>query len=340
MTQPPVEKQIELFPEEDLWVTQTGQAGTSLNGKTVFDLNIEYNNKNACSVLNTSDLLQHIKQIGAMDFSDSIRSVVYTGKILKENFVIEKYFIRTSKENSVLPFYILHKTDMGKQPAVLYLSPEGKEDVLNSTGVLKLLDLGYTLVCPDLPGTGELSDPVYRGVTIKGVLYNYLFATNLIGKSIPGIQAEALELIWRHLQEREDLNADDISAVIKGGMCSAFLHFAVFSNHFRKVVLLNPYISYRDLVLTRYYDPKLMLSAIPGALRYYDLTDLESLLAPTRLSIINPLRADGSALQAGDIDQHFGELRKVYSGQDPGILNISIVEEAEKDDLLIKLFRK
>jgi len=340
VNQPQDERKIELFPEKDLWITETGQVGTSLHAKTVYELNIEYINKNVGSDLNSGDLLQKIKSIGGMDFTDSIKSVVYTGKILKENFIIEKYFIKTGKENSVLPFYILNKGNTGKRPAVIYISPGGKEDVLDSAGILNLLDLGYTLICPDLPGTGELSDPVYRGVKIKGVLYNYMFAANLIGKSISSIQAEGIEMIWRHLQERDDIIKEDISAVIKAEMCSGFMHFAVFGNQFRQVVMLNPYTSYRDLVLTRYYDPRIMLTSVPGALRFYDLPDMESLLAPTTLTIINPVCADGNDLQEEHNDQYFGKLREAYSRQGPGKFNIIFVGKDRQDDSLIEMFRR
>lgn len=336
--QPANETRIDQFPEKDLWVTQTGQIATSLNGKTVYDLNLEYIQKNAHTDLNSADLLTDIRRIGGMNFNDSIKSVVYTGKIIKENFIIEKYFISTLKENSVLPFYILYKADAKKRPAVIYISTGGKEDVLNSPEVLNLLDLDYILVCPDLPGTGELSDPVYRGVTIKGVLYNYMFATNLTGKNIPGIQAEALEIIWRHLRERKDIDCDDISAVVKAEMCSGFLHFAVFRNHFRQIVLLNPYTSYHDLALTRYYDPHIMLASVPGALNCYDLPEMESLLAPTALIVINPVRADGTALQPGDTDQHYRKLKDVYSQKGPGKLRFVVTGVDEQDKELIRLF--
>jgi len=329
----------DLFNEKDLWVTETGQVATSLNGKTVFDLNKEYINKTRDKKPGSKDLLKTIRQISGIEFNDSVKSVVYTGKIEQDSITIEKYFIQTYSRDYVIPFYLAKKSNKERLAAVLYLSPGGKEDILNSEEVLKLLRLGYAVISPDLPGTGELSDPDYIGVSIRGVLFNYMLGANFLGKSIAGYQAEALDLLWQHLQKRNDILSNQISAVVMNEMCSAFLHFSAFRNFFKQVVLIRPYLSYLNIASTRYYQPRIMLSAVPGALNYYDLPDLEDLLSPETLTIINPVYSDDKYLEKNNIEELYIKDNDISKKEKPGRFNVSLMDEKLVPGELSGLFK-
>jgi hypothetical protein len=328
----------DFFKEKDLWVTETGQVATSLNGKTVFDLNKDFINKMHDKKIESTDLLQTIRQVSGIEFKDSVKSVVYTGEIEHGGITIEKYFIQTHSKDYVLPFYLAKKSNKEKLAAVLYISPGGKEDILNSEEVLQLLQLGYAVISPDLPGIGELNDPDYDGVSINGVLFNYMLGANFVGKSIAGYQAEALDLLMQHLQKRNDILSDNISAVVKDEMCSAFLHFTAFRNCFKQVVLIRPYLSYLDIATTQYYQPRIMLSAVPGALNHYDLSDLEALLSPKSLTIINPVYSDGKYLNNNNIEELFLKVKNVYMKVIPGKFNVSLIDEKMMPAELIRLF--
>ena len=329
----------DFFTEKELWVTATGQVETSLKGKTVFDLNEEFINKMKAKKSGTGDLLKSIREVSGIEFRESVKSVVYTGKMEQNGYSVEKYFIQTHSRDYVLPFYIAKKNTRDKQPAVLYLSPWGKEDILNSEEVLQLLNLGYAVISPDLPNTGELYDSDYRGVVLKGVLFNYFLGANYIGKSIAGYQAEALYLLAQHLQKRTDLDQDNISAIVKDEMCSPFLHFTAFGNIFKQVVLIKPYFSYLDLATTEFYQTRFMVSAVPEALYYYDLPDLECLLAPKSLTIINPVFSGGKPITTSEMDELYAKVKASYPKEGQGKFNISVIDEKLLPDELARLFK-
>ena len=330
---------VDFFTEKELWVTNTGQVETSLKGKTVFDLNEEFINKMKAKKLGTGDLLKTIREVSGIEFRESVKSVVYTGKMEQNGYSIEKYFIQTYSRDYVLPFYIAKKSTREKLPAVLYLSPGGKEDILNSEEVLQMLNLGYAVISPDLPNTGELYDSDYRGVVLKGVLFNYFLGANYIGKSIAGYQAEALYLLGQHLQKRTDLIQNNISAIVKDEMCSAFLHFTAFGNFFKQIILIKPYLSYLDLAGTRFFNTRIMVSSVPEALYYYDLPDLESLLAPKPLTIINPVFADGKFLTRTEMDELYATVKAGYSKEGQGKFNLSVIDEKLLPAELSRLFK-
>ena len=261
------------------------------------------------------------------------------GKFEQDGIIVEKYFIQTHSRDYVLPFYLAKKSNKEKLAAILYLSPGGKKDILKSEEVLQLLQLGYAVISPDLPGTGELSDPDYDGVSINGVLFNYMLGANFVGKSIAGYQAEALDLLRQHLQKRNDILSENISAVVKDEMCSAFLHFTAFRNFFRQIVLIRPYLSYLDIATTRFYQPQIMISAVPGALNYYDLPELESLLSPKPLTIINPVNSDGKYLNNNNIGESYRKVKDVYTKDKPGKFNVSLIDEKMVPGELSGLFK-
>jgi hypothetical protein len=331
--------QGEMFTEKELWVTGTGQVATSLKGRTVFDLNQEFIKKSGEKKSESTDLLQTISQVSGIKFKESLKSVVYTGKMEQAGIIIEKYFVQTLSRDYVIPFYIAKKSDKEKLPAVLYLSPGGKEEILKSKEVTQLLELGYAVISPDLPGTGELYDSDYRGVVIRGVLYNYMLVANYIGKSIAGYQAEALELLGQHLQKRNDIYSENISALVKDEMCSAFLHYTAFRNIFKQVVLVGPYVSYLDLASTQFYLPRIMLSSVPGALYHYDLPDLEALISPKPLTIINPVYSDGKSINNEKIIELYSKVKDVYSKKGPGKFNVSLIDEKIVPAELSRLFQ-
>ena len=170
---------------------------------------------------------------------------------------------------------------------LLWISSDGKKSVIENEKISQLLDKGYTIVSPDLPGIGELFDPEFSGDGfISGVPFNYTFGAHLVGKSIPGIQAEAINLAVQFIKKEKDLNAKPIYAWAENEVCSSFLHYLVFENPFKEVTLLNPLKSYKNLIETEYYDPKQAYYVVPGSLPFYDFEDLISFLPKENIEII------------------------------------------------------
>ena len=63
-------------------------------------------------------------------------------------------------------------------------------------------------------------------------------------------------------------------------MASVLLHAAAFSRDIGNVILPEQYTTFSDLVTNRFYNPHLVLLAVPGALKEYDLPDLATALGP------------------------------------------------------------
>lgn len=270
------------FTVEELWVTPTGQVGTSFECETVFSLNRNYFHGKRVS---ESGLSGKVAQIAGIDFQRKLTAAVYTGKFAANGFQVEKYFLENSRNDYALPVYVMKNDNRNSGKLIVLFHPEGKKNLLNNPLAAELLQAGYTLVAADLPGTGELHDPEFSGDgVIQGIPFNYTFGANLAGKSIPGIQAEAIDLLMQFTQTK--FPGKSAEAIVQGNAAPAVLHYTVLKNPFSKITFRYFPGSLEKLISEEYYDPSVAFSAAPGSLNHFDLPDLTEYLKNKGTEII------------------------------------------------------
>jgi cephalosporin-C deacetylase-like acetyl esterase len=282
------EKDVEAFSVEALQVTSTGQVSNSLNSETVFSLNRKY--------LSQTGMQKTIPNAytAGVELKRKLTSAVYTGKLIKDGITIEKYFLENEIRDFALPLYLIKNEVYGNDKVLVWLHPEGKEKVGNNEFLNNFLKLGYTILVPDLPGIGELHDPDFRGDGfVRGIPFNYTFGANLIGKSIAGIQAEALGLLLQFAEKDERFRNLKIDAVVEGVMNSTFMQYAILNNPFTKVVFNSPVESDFIFIQEEYYDPSLAFYLVPGNLPAFDFPVMISLLHPSLVKVVNPVKGFG-----------------------------------------------
>lgn len=266
------DKVVEIFKPEELWVTSTGQLQTSNIGVTVFNLNQKYFSKEE---LSATELKEKMKELSGVEFNRKLTAAVYTGKYFSEETEIEKYFLENNLNDFVLPVYVIkNKKPVGK--TLVWLSPEGKKGLVKHPQLNYYLNEGYNLVTADLPGTGELFDPEFAGDGfIQGVPFNYTFGAHLVGKSIPGIHAEAIDLLVQFVQKA--FNTDEIHALSEGEMSTALMVFTSQKNVFNQVKFEKALNFSNEFIETEYYDPQKAFHIIPGSLSYFNFQEARKL---------------------------------------------------------------
>ena len=198
---------------------------------------------------------------------------------------IEKYFIENSWNDYALPVYVVQAANEKTGNLVVWFHPEGKENLLDNPLAAELFQAGHTLIAADLPGTGELHDPEFTGDgVIQGIPFNYTFGANLAGKSIPGIQAEAIDLLMQFAEKT--FPGKTTEAVVEGNAAPAFLHFAVLKNPFSKITFHEFPGKLEELTKQEYYDPGVAFTIVPGSLSHYDLPDLTGYLENAGTSVV------------------------------------------------------
>ena len=224
-----------------------------------------------------------------MEADLKLTSAVFTGMIPGEKYNINKYFLENDKTGFALPVWVVKtpRTTGGK--ILVWLNSEGKDKLADRDLLNKFIDNGFTVVSADMPGTGELHDPGFKGDGfVKNVPFNYTFGAQLAGKSIPGIIADNIDLLMQFVKS---INPDDnpVYAFIEKEMTSPLLHFTAVKDPFQNILFFRPLTSNRSLIEEKYYDPKQTFYVAPGSLPFYDVKEMLSLLPENSFKIVQPV---------------------------------------------------
>jgi pimeloyl-ACP methyl ester carboxylesterase len=266
----------------------------SFGGKTVFDLNKTEVNILAEKLESSRKTDPHHLDLvrekarelsGYQDPGNEVRPV-FRGRYHRDGYVVELYALETGNRY-VVPLLVM-RPEKGNSKALLYIHPEGKEAGSAPGGKMEyFIRQGYTVVAPDLPGTGETRPEIsYPGALGYGA--------QLIGRSLVGIHAGEIVRVARFVKNLPGLNAQSIQAVTFGELCPALLHAAVFEPVIGSVALIGSPVSYVNIATTRFNAFSLSFSwGVSGALTACDLPDLTASITPRRLLYINTLDASG-----------------------------------------------
>jgi hypothetical protein len=309
------DKEVKLLSAEELHVTKTGQVSTSLNSETVFSLNQKI-------LYSLENKLQAARKNLPQYFSNAIESAkklsgyqepqkdepVFTGRLPKENYVVEKYFVK-GEGGYVIP-YLLIKPDHPNHKGLIYLNPSAKSaEALEGGEIEWFVSNGFTVLAPDLLGYGEIGPGDFHGDSyINGVSYNVWFLSMLIDRSITGIQAADIVKLTSLLKKE----TNEVYAVAIKELSAALLHAAAFDTTIKHIALIEPYSSYRALAMNHYYNTAYVHSAVPAALTAYDLPDLAASLAPRKLMIADARDGAGNKTDSTIINEDLSIIKAAY----------------------------
>jgi cephalosporin-C deacetylase-like acetyl esterase len=283
------DEDVEILEKEELYATPTGQLITYLNGETISGIN-KIETKKLIDKLEESrkDIFRHLslveqnaKKLSGYEAPSRIEEPVFRGRYQRDGYRIEKYVLDW-KEDYIVPILLMIPDGERKFPAIIYINPEGKAAHASVGGSIeKLVQNGYIVAAPDVIGTGETACPLnYAGRPGYGAV--------LIGRSIVGIQAGDIVRVVNMLKKRSDVKKDEIGAVAYDELCPALLHAAAFEPSINKTVLIEPPVSYKEIVNHKLYNYHIsFMWGVAGALKAYDLPDLAGCIAPRKLVMIN-----------------------------------------------------
>jgi len=319
---------VDSLSKEDLQVTSTGQVLTSYPGKRVFDLNQEYLKTTTNS---PSKQVEAAKALSGYVAPEGAAESMMTGRYQRDGYVVEKYLIKGEGEYWIP--YLLMKPDTPTENALIYLDPEGKGTDAGIGGDMETLVRSGTMVlAPDLLNTGEMGSGGFKGDSnFEGHSYNIWFGSILIGRSIVGIQAGDANRLVTYLQEKQ--GAASIKGVAKGNMGAVLLHAAAFNPAITSVALIDPLMSYQDIVNNPQYDPATIEYSVAGALSAYDLPGLIESMADR-----NPLLLQTKEVPSTQTSLEQEKLRSISSKGNSPIHSVS--SKKEMRDVLMRWARE
>ncbi len=341
----PTEKEVEALTAEELTVTETGQVSTSLKGRIAFDINRADAEKLIQDIENSrEDLPNHLESVknNARELSgfippDRAPEAVFTGAYQREGYSVNKYIL-SGEGDYIIPTLLMTPDDDDKHPAVIYVRPDGKAVEAGEGGEMEqLVKKGFIVLAPDLIGIGETGPGSFKGdAYIDNVSYNVWFASIQIGRSIVGVRAGDIVRAVRYLESREDVDHRDISIIAYGEMCPVAIHAAAFEGSISKVALIEPLISYRSIVMSRYYSTSFIHATVAGALTAYDLPDLAGCIAPRQLLMVNVTDQNKEKAGLELIEKDLAITRSAYTAAGAeGSLEIESLESEQVMDEIL-----
>jgi len=308
---------ITLLTEEELQKTQTGQVATSYaSHETVFSLNKkeseQWTSRLQKARENTAVHLKKVvadaRQYSGFRAPSGVETPVFTGRIHKDAYVIERYFLKG--EGSYPIPYLLFVPAERSGKTVIYLHPEGKAREASGE-IERLVKQGLTVLAPDLLGVGELISDRFKGdAAIGGISYNIWFTAALTGRSIVGVHAA--DVIRLVNMVKQVAPQEEIWGVARGEMGPSLLHAAAFDPRINRAAIFGMYSSYQAVTDQERYNPKFVYSMVPGALRAYDLPDLAGAIAPRPLLLANFVDSNGRPLDPAEMSRASAVVSRCY----------------------------
>ena len=289
------EAPVEVLDEQELWCTSNGQVALGFRdtNKTVFDLN-----QDRFTALRPRDpqLAAVRKFTGFAPATDAPPRVRPYGSLEADGYRIEKLVYEPEAGILVPALLYLPTTRQSKLPATILVFGNGKAAAHDAAE--KLVKSGHAALAIDARGLGETraipdkygSDwPRYFGD------YESTMTAMLTGKPLVTMRAEDIARAVDLLAARPEIDASRITGHGRELGAIPLLYAAAFDARIAAITLERSIKSYEAIIRQRIHRQQ-WENAAAGALRHFDLPNLEGWMHPRPVTWIDPVYPNGQLM--------------------------------------------
>lgn len=326
------EAEFESSPKDDLNCTSTGEALTSLGGRSV----LQINNDRARTISAASSALPSIEKLA--EHKEGIRRslkkiLALPAKRTALNPHIASFFeglglsyqlfdFHSEAQVRVPGWWIEPKGETRPLPTIIYVSEHGKDSVAGDPNEMASVALmGFAICAIDLRGVGVTyprspkGGPLfYRGEHSDS---GYAWAGLTIGKPVLGQRVWDILCCLDYLETRSDVDMTRLHLLGGGGGAIASLMAAVLDDRVKSIALNRGLADFRSVVESEDYSIALAWLVF-GILREFDLPDLVATLVPRPCLLLNPTGPLGGALSMQTLEAKYRNALDLYSRANAG----------------------
>ncbi|MFK5923736.1 MAG: acetylxylan esterase [Verrucomicrobiota bacterium] len=279
--------EVPIAPDADLYATPEGQVLKLPNARSIFQVNQDFSHqlrkkREQFQNTNTSkNMLEKVRQLSNIRQLDKIPLLKKQslGQIQLDGFSGEKILF-TPEPGIVLPAIKFQPIKSTGEP-ILYLNQQGK--TADPQTLVALLKKGHPILAVDIRDTGETRTHNWRygqAAEITGPATAEFFIAYMLGKSYLGMRAEDILNCARYLSE-ENGAPQKIKLIVagtSGELSPPALHAAALEPQlFSSTEFENSLETWQKVIDTPVTKNRL-INTVHGALEFYDLPDLNSLI--------------------------------------------------------------
>jgi pimeloyl-ACP methyl ester carboxylesterase len=296
------EQPIVVESDAALACTTTGQVKTALGGETVSSLNraeaIKIRDREPLPASREAwpdwrgRLRNEVTSRIALSRAETPLQPRTLDRADRGSYALEKIVYYSEPEVYVPAVLLLPKTG-GTAPAVVFVNEGGKTALEVVDNYLRpLAEGGVAVLAIDPRGMGETApagntENSYRAFT--GDHESRLMYDSLSTGATPlGMRTRDVLRAVDYLRSRAGIDKKRIALVGQGTAGLAVLHAAALDESVSAAAVTNTLASYAAIVDHEIYTIRYAMFT-PGVLRKYDLPDVAALVAPRRLTVINPV---------------------------------------------------
>ncbi len=314
------ETAFDIFPEQQLNATPTGQVLTSIGGRSVVQLNTDrarmlmQKSPFKKGSLNEPILRKkaHKKLAELLALPEKRQPLHSRIRSMnpREDIVIEEFQFESAPAMRVPGWFVAPSSGTGPRSTILYLTEDGGDDVVAEPGSMnRLLAAGHSICAISLRGLG-LTQPrfpsggplYYEGSVHLGE--RFAWTCLVMGRPVIGQRVWDTMRAIDYLVSRPDVDASQIRLLGVGGAGLAAMMAAFLDNRPRSVLVDRTLVSYASILESKNYSLKLDWF-VPGILRSFDLPEIAAGISPRPCWILNGVDANGKIVPESSLHEQY-----------------------------------
>jgi cephalosporin-C deacetylase-like acetyl esterase len=311
-------------PTSALFSTSTGQVLTSVGGRTAYQVNFDrlkaIEEKRSSAPLTKEHVRRTLSELLALPAGkESVR-----GKTLstsnRGDLVAEEFEFYSAPAVRVPGWFIKPADGGSKLPVVIFVS-NAKNHLFDDLAVLNGVVQKKIAICAiDLRAQGQAtprfpsSGPLFYG---HGIEMAYSLVALAAGLPLSGQRTHDILCCLDYLHTRPDVDTSRIGVFGTNAPGIEALYAAALDDRVRSLLLNRTLTDFKSLVATEDYNIKVDAFTF-NLLKYFDLPQLASSVAPRPVWLLNPVNPQGEGVSLSGVPSPYAQAGKVRVESTPG----------------------
>jgi dienelactone hydrolase len=287
------EPEIRQEPDQNLWVSATGNMVSELHGETPYSLT-----KSRCETVWRSKKPEPVESLLKAELPATVKAKVLKTVPSRGGVSIDAIDIPSAPGVSVPAWLFRPSAQNAKRKLIVILSARGRNSEWHEPQLFpELARRGFTVCAADVRGIGDLAPAFSSGAASYEREHqeeeNYAWSSLILGRPLVGQRVTDAIAVVRGLKPIVASGVDSMGVAALGTMTVPAIFAASLEPSIGSVYLAGGLLSYRSLLGQENYRHTLA-NFVPNILAHTDLPEMVALLPRTQFALAGMLDGNGA----------------------------------------------